>query len=295
MEDQILTDLGRSSAGEARQGDDRGDGSPHRAAPLLTATRLARHFGGVAAVDGVSLSVGRGEILGLIGPNGAGKTTLFNMLAGDIAPSSGQIHLDGRSIEAEPAHRRIASGLARTFQIPRPFAGMTLVENVMLGRQHQTGEAIWPNWFLGAKVAREERQTCARAMELLDFVMLSHLANEPARVLSGGQRKLLELARALMANPIIMLLDEPAAGVNPSLLELIIERIGRLNADGMTFLIIEHNMDLVARLCRHVCVMASGRLIVEGKPEVVVRDPRVIEAYLGGALVDGVQIDGAPA
>jgi branched-chain amino acid transport system ATP-binding protein len=254
------------------------------AGPILEAKSVAKHFGGIAAVDGVSLSVARGEIVGLIGPNGAGKTTMFDMLAGDQTPTSGDILLHGRPVQGDPAHARIKSGLARTFQIPRPFAGMTLVENVMLGRQNQTGESIWPNWLMPGRVAREERETYAQAMELLDFVTLTHLAHEPARVLSGGQRKLLELARVLMAAPDIVLLDEPAAGVNPSLLEIIIERIAELNARGMTFLIIEHNMDLIARLCRHVFVMAAGKLLIEGTPEVVVRDAQVIEAYLGGAL-----------
>ncbi len=251
---------------------------------LLTARSVAKHFGGVAAVDGVSLAVRRGEIVGLIGPNGAGKTTMFDMLAGDLMPTSGEILLNGRAIHRDPADRRIGAGLARTFQIPRPFAGMSLVENVMLGRQRQTGEAIWPNWLMPGRVAREERETYARAMDLLQFVTLGALAREPARVLSGGQRKLLELARVLIADPQIVLLDEPAAGVNPSLLEIIIERIADLNRSGLTFLIIEHNMDLIARLCRHVFVMAAGKLLTEGTPEAVVGEPRVIEAYLGGTL-----------
>ncbi len=255
------------------------------ASPILSTLSLSKHFGGIAAVDGVSISVQRGAIVGLIGPNGAGKTTMFDMLAGDLKPTAGEIRLQGRAVQAEPAHARIRAGLGRTFQIPRPFAAMSLVENVMLGKQGQSGEVIWPNWFRPGLVAAEERRNFTEAMELLEFVTLQHLAHEPARVLSGGQRKLLELARVLMAKPEIVLLDEPAAGVNPSLLEIIIERIGALNSRGMTFLIIEHNMDLVSRLCRHVFVMASGKLLVEGTPETVVRDPDVIEAYLGGAKV----------
>ena len=255
------------------------------ALPILGTRSLSKHFGGIAAVDGVSISVQRGAIVGLIGPNGAGKTTMFDMLAGDLKPTAGEIRLQGRAVQAEPAHARIQAGLGRTFQIPRPFAAMSLVENVMLGKQGQSGEVIWPNWFRPGRVAAEERRNFAEAMELLEFVTLQHLAHEPARVLSGGQRKLLELARVLMAKPEIVLLDEPAAGVNPSLLEIIIERIGVLNSSGMTFLIIEHNMDLVSRLCQHVFVMASGKLLVEGTPETVVRDPDVIEAYLGGAKV----------
>jgi branched-chain amino acid transport system ATP-binding protein len=262
-------------------------------AGLLRAEGVVKRFGGVAAVDGVTLEVRRGEIAGLIGPNGAGKTTFFDCLAGEQRPSAGRILLQGRAVEREGADRRVGRGLARTFQIPRPFAALSLVENVMLGRQGQAGEQIWPNWFTPGRVARQERETYERAMDLLDFVSLAPLAHQPARILSGGQRKLLELARALMAEPAIMLLDEPAAGVNPSLLEVIIARIAELNGRGMTFLVIEHNMDMVARLCRHVFVMASGRLLREGRPDEVAADPAVIEAYLGGA--GAIPAAGAPA
>src|SRR5271170_4417120 len=250
---------------------------------VLVAESLVKRFGGFVAVDGVSLCVRAGEIAGLIGPNGAGKTTMFDLLAGSQRPDSGRVFVDGRPAEESPAHRRIGMGLGRTFQIPRPFPDMTLVENVMLGRQRQRGEFILPNWLASRRVAREERQTLEKAMELLDFMTLSRLAREPARRLSGGQRKLLELARVLMAEPSIVLLDEPAAGVNPSLLETIISRILEIHARGVTFLIIEHNMDMVARLCGRVIVMASGRRLAEGAPGEVARDPAVIEAYLGGS------------
>ena len=243
---------------------------------------MRKCFGGVAAVDGVSFSLSPGEILGLVGPNGAGKTTLFDCLAGTQAPTSGRIFLNGRSIERAPSHRRLAAGLGRTFQIPRPFFDMSLLENVMLGRQGLAGERILPNLLFSRKVARQERDTRQRAEELLDFVTLSHLAHQPARVLSGGQRKLLELARVLMAAPALILLDEPAAGVNPSFLEIIIERLVELNRRGATFLLIEHNMDMVARLCGRVMVMAAGRILTEGTPDEISRDPRVVEAYLGG-------------
>jgi branched-chain amino acid transport system ATP-binding protein len=249
---------------------------------VLRAEGLTKRFGGVVAVDGVSLVVRSNEIVGLIGPNGAGKTTLFDLLAGEQVPTTGRIFVNDVAIEGAPAHTRIGGGVGRTFQIPRPFAGMTLVENVMLGRQRQSGEKPWPNWLTPARVAREERAIFEKAMALLDFVTLAPLAHQPARVLSGGQRKLLELARILMAEPKILLLDEPAAGVNPSLLEVIIERIAAINGQGAAFLIIEHNMDMVARLCGHVFVMASGRMLCEGRPDEVARDSRVIEAYLGG-------------
>jgi branched-chain amino acid transport system ATP-binding protein len=252
------------------------------AGPILEAAAVSKRFGGAVAVDRVSLSVPAGQIVGLIGPNGAGKTTLFDILAGDQRPTSGQVFLCGRAVESDPAHARLAAGLGRTFQIPRPFAAMTVVENVMLGLQNHAGEQVWPNWFRPAHVARVETEMLGRAMELLEFVTLASLAHEPARILSGGQRKLLELARLLMAEPRVVLLDEPAAGVNPALLDIIIERIAALNQRGITFLIVEHNMELVTQLCRQVFVMAAGEILCQGKPQEVVRDPRVIDAYLGG-------------
>ena len=162
---------------------------------------------------------------------------------------------------------------------------MTLLENLLVAAQGQTGERILPNWIAPGHIARQERENAEKAMALLDFVTLEKLAHEPARVLSGGQRKLLELARVLMAGPKLILLDEPAAGVNPALLEVIIARIAELNGRGITFLLIEHNMELVSRLCGRVLVMASGALLAAGTPAEIARDPRVVEAYLGGAVV----------
>lgn len=252
-------------------------------APMIEGRDLVKQFGGLRAVDGMSIALRPGEMLGLIGPNGAGKTTLFNLLAGSLAPSAGSIRVGGRELARRGPEQRIAHGVARTFQIPRPFAEMTVLENVLAGGQRQSGERLWPNFLAPRRVAAEERAATAKARALLDFVTLSHLAHEPARVLSGGQRKLLELARVLMADPQAILLDEPAAGVNPTLLELIIDRILELNRQGKSILLIEHNMEMVARLCGRVVVMASGRFLTEGAPAEVARHPAVIDAYLGGA------------
>ncbi len=250
---------------------------------MLELSGVTRRFGGAWAVDGVSLHIPPGRITGLIGPNGAGKTTLFNLIAGSLRPTAGAIRFEGRDIAHAPPHRRAALGLGRTFQIPRPFAAMTVLENVLLAALHQRGERAFANWLAPRAVAAEERRNIVRAREIIDFLALGRLAAAPASVLSGGQRKLLELARVLMAEPRLVLLDEPAAGVNPTLLETIIERIRELHARGISFLIVEHNLDLVARLCGEVHVMAGGRLLASGPPEAVTRDARVIEAYLGGA------------
>ena len=249
---------------------------------MLILSDVAKAFGGHRAVDGVSCTIERGAITGLIGPNGAGKTTLFNVLAGAMAPSSGSITLDGHVISGLRADRVFAHGLARSFQIPRPFPAMTVLENLMLAARGQSGETFWANWLLPTKVALQEKQLRDKSMHWQAFVGLERLAGKPAKVLSGGQRKLLELARVMMADPSVVLLDEPGAGVNPALLETIVERIAELHRQGLSFLIIEHNMDLVASLCDPVLVMAQGRLLASGKASEVLRDPRVVEAYLGG-------------
>ena len=250
---------------------------------MLEVQSVSKSFDGFRAVDDVSFSVARGSIVGLIGPNGAGKTTTFNLIAGTLTPSTGSVRIDGGAVEHEPAHRRIAAGLARTFQIPKPFGEMSVLENVLVAAQDQAGERIAPNLFARGSVRRREKANIERARDIVAFVDLGKVERLPAKSLSGGQRKLLELARVLMAKPKLILLDEPAAGVNPALLETIMARIETINADGVTFLIIEHNMDLVGRLCGEVIVMAEGRVLGRGAPSEMARDPRVVEAYLGGA------------
>lgn len=248
---------------------------------MLEVRSLGKRFGGAQVVSQVSLVVKEGEIAGLIGPNGAGKTTLFNLVAGSLQPSSGRIRFKGEDITHDQPHDRMARGIGRSFQIPRPFAEMTLIENMLTAAQGQSGEKMLYNWFLPRRVAREEQANAEKAMALLDFLGLSRLARDAARVLSGGQRKLLELGRVLMTDPKLMLLDEPGAGVNPALLEAIAERIAQLNGRGITFFIIEHNLELVAKLCRHVFVMAEGTLLFEGTPAQAIRERSVVEAYLG--------------
>ncbi len=249
--------------------------------PLLKVIELNKAFGGHRVLQGFSFDFVRGSITGLIGPNGAGKTTLFNCLAGALRPDGGRVELGGQDITGAPPHRVFAAGLARTFQIPRPFPAMTVLENVMLAPRGQIGERPWANWLRPGAVAAQESRIRAAARHWLDFVGLAALEHSAARVLSGGQRKLLELARVMAAQPQLVLLDEPGAGVNPALLELIVDKIAALNKAGTSFLIIEHNMDLVASLCRPVMVMAQGRLLTSGDAKTVLADARVVEAYLG--------------
>lgn len=249
--------------------------------PLLVVDSVAKSFGGHRAVDNVSFHLAPGAIGGLIGPNGAGKTTLFNCLAGFLNPTSGAITLGGKPIAGRGAYAVFRAGLARTFQIPRPFAEMSVLDNVIVAPSGQLGERFWANWLQPARVREQERETREAARHWLDFVGLTPLADKPARILSGGQRKLLDLARVMVTQPKLVLLDEPGAGVNPALLDQIVDKVATLNAQGVTFLIIEHNMDLVASLCNPVMVMAQGALIKSGPADAVLKDPRVIEAYLG--------------
>jgi branched-chain amino acid transport system ATP-binding protein len=250
---------------------------------ILEVHDLVKTFGGLTVLNHCSFQVQRGTITGLIGPNGAGKTTLFNVLTGFSTPDSGRVLFHGLDITGLAPHQIFRHRICRTFQIPREFREMTVLENLMLIPPGQLGERLQYPWFRPALVRQQEAKIRDKALEVLTAVRLSGLREEYARNLSGGQKKLLELARTMMADPELLLLDEPGAGVNPSLMEELAGYIGHLARDrGVTILLIEHDMDLVMRLCDPVIVLSEGHPLVEGSFEMVAKDPRVLEAYLGG-------------
>ena len=248
--------------------------------PMLLADKIQKHFGGVVAVDVDHIEVQRGSITALIGPNGAGKTTLFNLLTGFDTPDTGEWRFDGRSMEKIVAHKTAAMGMIRTFQLTKSLTKMSVIENMKLGATHQVGEKWW-NGLLPFRWRKQEQIIEQRADELLKRFKLDHMRSEYAGTLSGGQRKLLEMARALMTNPRLVMLDEPMAGVNPALKQSLLEHIRGLRDDGMTVLFVEHDMDMVNDVSDWVIVMAEGRVIAEGTPEQISSNPAVIEAYLG--------------
>jgi branched-chain amino acid transport system ATP-binding protein len=249
---------------------------------VIEIERVSRAFGGLQAVREVSFTVATGSITGLIGPNGAGKSTLFNIIAGSIPPDSGAIRLQGEDITGLPTHRLFHKGLVRTFQIPHEFSRMTVRENLMLVPAAQRGENLLKSWLSWWKVVREDREILRRADDVLAFLEIDHVRDELAGNLSGGQKKLLDLGRTMMTDARAVLLDEPGAGVNRTLLGKLAEAIERLNRErGYTFCVIEHDMDLIARLCDPVMVMANGELIAEGDMASLRQNPQVREAYLG--------------
>jgi branched-chain amino acid transport system ATP-binding protein len=253
-----------------------------RVAPLLEIKDLCKAFGGVRAVDHATFDVAAGSITGLIGPNGAGKTTLFNLVAGTFAPDRGRVLFAGEDITGVAPHRLFKKRLLRTFQIPHEFATMTTRENLMMVPGEQHGENLFDTWFRHGRVVRQEAKVRERADEVLEFLGVAHLADHPAGKLSGGQKKLLEIGRTMMVDARMVLLDEVGAGVNRTLLSEIAGKIEQLNRDhGYTFCLIEHDMDLIARLCETVVVMAEGTVLTTGTAQEVTSDPRVIEAYLG--------------
>lgn len=249
---------------------------------MIEVDGISKAFGGLQAVRDVSFTVEKGGITGLIGPNGAGKTTVFNMIAGAFAPDTGTIRLNGENITGLPTHQLFHKGLVRTFQIPHEFSRMSVRENLMLVPAKQSGERLLENWLRWWRVIREDRQILKKADEVLDFLEIGHLRNELAGNLSGGQKKLLDLGRTMMTDARAVLLDEPGAGVNRTLLGKLTEAIQRLNKEhGYTFCVIEHDMDLIARLCNPVIVMANGEILASGDIDSVRDNPDVREAYLG--------------
>jgi branched-chain amino acid transport system ATP-binding protein len=251
--------------------------------PILEVQGVTRTFGGLKAVNDCTLQVAERSITGLIGPNGAGKTTLFNIISGFLKPSSGRILFRGSRIDGLSPHAVFKRGLVRTFQIPRELRSMSVLENLMLVRPNQAGESIWNTWLMPGRVSKEEESNFVKATQVLEFVELIHLRDELAANLSGGQKKLLELARTLMCDPQMILLDEPGAGVNRVLMRKLAGDIERLRRElGITFFLIEHDMDLVTQLCDRVIVMSEGSRLAEGTADQVKTDERVLEAYLGG-------------
>ena len=247
---------------------------------VLEVSGLEKRFGGITALDGVDMSVSPG-ITGLIGPNGAGKTTFFNCLTGFLSPDAGTIRFDGTDITGDQPAKVAEQGLVRTFQIPRELEKMTVLENLLLAPPNQSGERLWRAWLRGEQFVADERRTRERAREMAEFFELDHVLETRAGNLSGGQRKLLELARVLLTEPEMVLLDEPLAGVNPTLEEKILDRIHELESRGYTFLFVEHDIDLIMEHCERVVVLHQGRVLTEGPPDEVRSDERVIEAYLG--------------
>jgi branched-chain amino acid transport system ATP-binding protein len=251
----------------------------------LRAHGLGKSFNKRRVVRNVSLSLQRGEAVGLLGPNGAGKTTLFNVIAGVHKPTSGRVMMDGEDITGLEPHELFHKGLLRTFQIAHEFSSMSCRENLMMVPAGQAGEALWNTWFGRKRIADEERALRAKADEVLEFLTISHLADHKAGQISGGQKKLLELGRTMMVDAKIVFLDEVGAGVNRTLLNTIADAIVRLNKErGYTFVVIEHDMDFIGRICDPVICMAEGKVLAEGTLAEIKANEQVIEAYLGTGL-----------
>ena len=252
---------------------------------MITVENISKNFGGIRAVNDVSLTIETGSITGLIGPNGAGKTTLFNVIAGVYQPTAGSVFLDGEDITGLAPHQLFEKGLLRTFQIAHEFSTLTVRENLMMVPAGQSGENLIDAWFRPGKIRAEEALLCTRADDVIDFLQLGQVADELAGNLSGGQKKLLELGRTMMVDAKIVFLDEVGAGVNRTLLKKIGDAIERLNRErGYTFCMIEHDMEFISRLCDPVIVMAEGAVLATGSADEVRADEAVIEAYLGTGL-----------
>lgn len=255
---------------------------------MISIEGISKFFGGITAVNDCTFDIAKGSITGLIGPNGAGKTTLFGIIAGFLTPDQGRIVFDGRDITTLAPHERFHLGLVRTFQIPQTFQRMTLRENLMVTPPEQEGENLLNTWFRPGRVAARERQVRDKADQVLAFLELTHVADELAGNLSGGQKKLLELGRSLMTDAKMVLLDEPGAGVNPTLMGKLTKMIRRLNEEmGYTVCIIEHDMDVVTELCNPVICMSQGAVIAQGTMDDIRANAEVLEAYLGGGRSAG--------
>ncbi len=250
----------------------------------LRIDRVSKTFGGFVALDQVSIEVPAGALYGLIGPNGAGKSTLFAVVSGFQAADRGEVLFEGVSLAGLGVPARVRLGLGRTFQVPREFRYLTVRENLMVAAPDQAGEALVNVFFRPARVREQEGRIAARVDELMTFLALDRVAETPAGKLSGGQKKLLELGRALMVEPRMVLLDEPFAGVNPVLVGAISERIRALNARGIGFLVVEHNLQALGALAEHLYVMDRGRILAGGPPAEMLADAAVREAYMGGIV-----------
>lgn len=252
---------------------------------MIVVENIHKHFGGIRAVNGASLTIETGSITGLIGPNGAGKTTLFNVIAGALKPTSGRVLLDGEDVTGLSPHELFSQGLLRTFQIAHEFSTLTVRENLMMVPPRQSGESLIQAWTKPGVVRREEEAIREKANDVIEFLEISHVADELAGNLSGGQKKLLELGRTMMVDAKIVFLDEVGAGVNRTLLATIGDAILRLNKErGYTFCMIEHDMEFISRLCDPVICMAEGSVLAQGTAEEIKNNEEVIEAYLGTGL-----------
>ncbi len=249
--------------------------------PILVAHGVTRSFGGLRAVDVEHVEVQRGAITALIGPNGAGKTTFFNLLTNFDSPDEGKVVFNGSETSGERSHQLAAKGMVRTFQLTKVLAKMTVLDNMMLAAQAQSGEAMWKGLFSGWHA--QEKQVQAKSLEILDEFNMTHMKDEYAGALSGGQRKLLEMARAMMANPTLIMLDEPMAGVNPALTQSLLGHVKRLRSEGITVMFVEHDMDVVQDISDWVVVMAEGMIIAEGPPRSIGENAAVVDAYLGSS------------
>ena len=249
---------------------------------ILQVDNLSKYFGGLVAVSNCSLKIKKGSITGIIGPNGSGKTTLFNLIAGNLKPNEGKVYLFEEDITGVPSYELFSKGLLRTFQIAHEFTHLTVLENLMMVPGGQSGEQLMNAWFKPKIVQNQEQVIKQKAMKVIKFLNLTHLARELAGNLSGGQKKLLELGRTMMVDAKVVLLDEVAAGVNRTLLKEISKAILRLNKEqGYTFCLIEHDMDFISRMCNPVIVMSEGSVLFQGTPDQVKNNEQVIESYLG--------------